>query len=47
MKILRDRYETGNNIICKCVKLAQNESKTRHDWVEKVILLEIVQEIKI
>ena len=32
-----DRDETINPIIKKCSKLAQKESKTRHDWVGKVI----------
>ena len=34
-------------IIIECNKLAQKEYKTRHDWVEKIILLELCKEIKI
>ena len=32
-----DRDETINHIISECCKLAQEEYKTRHDWVSKVI----------
>ena len=33
--------ETINHIISECSKLEQNEYKTRHDWVSKVIHWEI------
>ena len=41
-----DRDETINHIISECRKLAQKDYKTRQDWVGKVILLVIVQEIE-
>ena len=40
-----DRDETINHIISECSKLAQNEYKTRHNWVGKVIHWELCQEI--
>ena len=36
-----DRDETIYYIISECSKLAQKEYKTRHDWVGKVIHLEV------
>ena len=36
-RLCGDRYETINQIINECSKLAQKEYKTRHDWVGKVI----------
>ena len=36
-RLCGDRDETNNHIISECNKLAQKESKTRHDWVGKVI----------
>ena len=36
-RICGDRYETINQIISECSKLAQKDYKTRHDWVGKVI----------
>ena len=40
------RDETINHIISECSKLAQNEYKTRHDWVGKVIHWEICKKSK-
>ena len=34
------------SIISKCSKLAQEEYKTRHDWVIKVIHWELCEEMK-
>ena len=36
-RLYSDRDETINHIISECNKLAQMDSKTRHDWVSKVI----------
>ena len=36
-KLCIDRDETINHIISKCSKLAENEYKTRNDWVGTVI----------
>ena len=36
-RLCGDREKTINHIISECSKLAQNEYKTRHDWVGKVI----------
>ena len=33
----KKKHETVNQIINRCSKLAQNEFKTKHDWVGKVI----------
>ena len=38
--------EAINHIICKCIKLAQSEYKTRHDWAEKVIYWELCKKFK-
>ena len=35
-----------NEIISKCSKLAQNEYKSRHDWVRKVIYWELCKILK-
>ena len=35
-----------NHIINKCSKLVQNEYKTRHDWVGKVIYWELCKKLK-
>ena len=40
------RDETINQIISECSKLAQKESKTKHDWVGKVIHWEMGKKIK-
>ena len=40
-RLCGDRDETINNIISECIKLAQKEYKTRHEWVSKVIHWEI------
>ena len=36
-RLCGDRDETMNHIISECSKLAQNEYKARHNWVDKVI----------
>ena len=41
-----DRVETINHIISKCSKLAQMGYKARHDWVGKVIHLEMCKKFK-
>ena len=46
-RLCGDRDETINHIISECSKLAQKEYKAKHDWVGKVIHLEMVQEISI
>ena len=38
--------EIANDIINECGKLAQKESKTRHDWVGKVIHWELCKRLK-
>ena len=45
-KLCGDRDETINHIISECSKLAQKEYKARHDWVGKVIHLEMCKEFK-
>ena len=37
-RLCGDRDETINHIISECSKLAQKEYKTRHDWVNKVMM---------
>ena len=39
--------KTINHIISECSKLAQNEDKTRHDWVGKVIHWEMRKKFKL
>ena len=41
-----DGDERINHIISECSKLAQNENKTRHDWVGKVIHWEMCKTFK-
>ena len=41
-----DRDETINHIKSECSKLGQNEFRTRHDWVGKVIQSEICKKLK-
>ena len=41
-----DRDETINHIISECCKLAQNEYKTRHEWIGKVIHWELCKKFK-
>ena len=36
-RLCGNRDENINHIISECSKLSQNEYKTRHDWVSKVI----------
>ena len=45
-RLCGDRDETINHIISECRKLAQKESKTRHDWVGKVIHWEMCKKLK-
>ena len=40
-RLCSERDETINRVISKCSKLALKEYKTRHDWVGKVIHLEL------
>ena len=44
-RLYGDREETGNYILSECVKLAQKEYGTKHEWVGKGDPLETVQEI--
>ena len=46
-RLCDDRNETINPIISACSQLVQNECKTRHGWVEKVILGELYKKLKI
>ena len=41
-----DRDETVNHIISECSNLAQKEYKSRHNWVGKVIHLELCKKVK-
>ena len=45
-RLCGDRDETINHIISECSKLAQKESKTRHDSVSKVIHWEMCKKLK-
>ena len=36
-RLCRERAEMVHHIISECIKLAQKQYKTRHDWVGKVI----------
>ena len=45
-RLCRDRYETINHIISECSKLAQKEYKAKHDWVCKVIHLEMCKKFE-
>ena len=45
-RLSSDRDETINCIISECSKLAQKEYKTKHDWVGKVIHLELCRKLK-
>ena len=35
-----------NHIVSECIKLAQKEYKTRHNWVVKVIQRELCKKLK-
>ena len=41
-----DRVQTINHIISECNKLVQREYKARHNWVGKVIHLEMCKKFK-
>ena len=45
-RLCGDRDEMITHIISKCSKLAQNEYKTRHEWVGKGIHLELCKKFK-
>ena len=45
-RLCDDRDEMINNIISECSKLVLKESKTRHDWVGKVIHREMCKKLK-
>ena len=45
-RLCSKRAETINHIISETSKLAQKEYKTRHDWVGKVIHLELSKKFK-
>ena len=45
-RLCDDRDETINHIISECIKLAQKEYKTRHDWEDKVIHWELCKKLK-
>ena len=41
-----DRNKTINHVLSKCIKLAQIEYNTRHNWVGKVINWELRKKFK-
>ena len=41
------RDETINHIMNECSKLAEKEHESRHDWVRKVIFLELCKKLKL
>ena len=45
-RLCGEREETINHILSKCCKLAQNKYKTWHDWLNKVIHLELCKKLK-
>ena len=45
-RLCSDRDENINQIISECSKLAQKEYKTRHNWVDKVIHLDMCKKFK-
>ena len=45
-RLYGDWYGTVNHMISKCSKLAQKDYKIRHDWVGKVICLELCKRWK-
>ena len=45
-RLCGDRDENINHVISEYSKLAQNEYKTRHDWVDKVIHWEMCKKFK-
>ena len=45
-RLCGDRDETINHIVNECGKLAQEEDKARHDWVGKVIHLEMCKKFQ-
>ena len=45
-RLCGDEDKTINHIINKCSKLAQEEYKTRRDWVGKVIYWELCKKLK-
>ena len=45
-RLCGDKDETINHIINECSKLAQKKYKSKHDWVGKVIHLEMCKKFK-
>ena len=45
-RLCGDKDEMVSHIVSKCSKLAQNEYKTRHDWVGRVIHWELCKRLK-
>ena len=45
-RLCGDRDETINHVISECIKLAQKEYKTKHDWVSMVIHWEMCKKLK-
>ena len=45
-RLCGDRYETINQVISEYSKLSQNEYKTRHAWMGKVIYWELCKSLK-
>ena len=45
-RLCGDKDETINHIISERCKLARKKYKTRHDWVGKVIHLEMFKKLK-
>ena len=45
-RLCGDRDETINHIINECIKLAQKEYMTRHDWMGMVIHWELCKKFK-
>ena len=45
-RLCGDRDETIDHIISECSKLAQREYKARHDWIGKVVHLEMCRKFQ-
>ena len=45
-RVCDDRDETINHMISECIKLAQKKYRTTHDWVGKVIHMELYKRLK-
>ena len=45
-RLCGDRDKIIHHIISECIKLAQKEYKTKHDWVDKGISWELCKKLK-